>query len=213
VSPTHPLATAEVGATAAVVADLNPQHVVAGGPGVLGGAGQRLGDGVVGGDLDQFGQPPIEADVEADGDGGAASECRERRFQPTVPEGGRVEATGDLAQFVQRAAGLVGHFIQLCRQLGQRRCLDGAQPPSEGDQPLLRAVVQVALDTPTGSDSGRDDPRPGGGEQLVELGVDEGDGQLAGVQRDGIQAVSGERPAEEPVFQPCCTPCATRQPA
>ena len=45
-----------------------------GGGGVLGGVGQRLGDDVVGGELDRIGQPTVEVDVKADGDGGAAGQ-------------------------------------------------------------------------------------------------------------------------------------------
>jgi hypothetical protein len=72
----------EVGAAAAVVADADSQYtgvgvgghlVVDDGGGVLGRVGQRLRDDVVGGELNRLGQPPVDADVEADGDGGRRS--------------------------------------------------------------------------------------------------------------------------------------------
>jgi hypothetical protein len=101
-------ASAEVGA---VVADTDPQHAGAGvhldiddrGARVLGHLGQRLGDDEVGGDLDRVGQPPVQPDVEADGDGGAAGQHLERRVQAAVGEDGGVDPAGDLAQLVQRA--------------------------------------------------------------------------------------------------------------
>ena len=60
---------------AAVVVDVQVQVAVTfghldvggGGAGVLGGVGQCFGDGVVGGDLDGFGQPPVDLNVELDG--------------------------------------------------------------------------------------------------------------------------------------------------
>src|ERR671934_1686736 len=68
------------GAADAVVADRQVQAAVVG-PHVdvgdrrlrvLGGVGQRLGDDVVGGDLDRLGQPRLDVHVELDRDHGAA---------------------------------------------------------------------------------------------------------------------------------------------
>ena len=74
-----------------------------GGVGVLGHVGQRLGDDVVGGDLDRLGQPPVGPHVELDRDGGAAGQRLERRTQAAFGEDRRVDAAGELAQLVQRA--------------------------------------------------------------------------------------------------------------
>ena len=117
--PSRPVPRAKVGAAASVVADLHPQHVGAARPrmvstwtwtveacGVLGGVGQRLGHHVVGGDLDLFGQSPLDRDVQLDGDGAAAGECVQRRSQPALGEDRRVDAAGKLAQLVQRAGRL-----------------------------------------------------------------------------------------------------------
>jgi hypothetical protein len=73
-------ALAEVRPAAPVVVDAQVQGVVAGGDldvrgggaRVLGGVGQGLRDGVVGGGLDRFGQPLVYVDIEADRDGGPA---------------------------------------------------------------------------------------------------------------------------------------------
>jgi hypothetical protein len=102
---------AEVGAAAAVVADAQVQDAVtfghldigAGGAGVLGGVGECLGDGVVGGGLDRFGQPPVDLDVELDRDGGSAGQCFECGGQAAVGQDGRVQAAGNLAQVFQYA--------------------------------------------------------------------------------------------------------------
>jgi hypothetical protein len=50
-----------------------------GGVGVLGGVGECFGDGVVGGWL---GQPPVDLDVEIDGNGGSAGQRLESWAQP-----------------------------------------------------------------------------------------------------------------------------------
>ena len=69
--PDQPGPVAEVRAAAPVVADAHVQDAVtfghldlgAGGAGVLGCVGQGLGDCVVGGGLDWFGQPSFYPDV------------------------------------------------------------------------------------------------------------------------------------------------------
>jgi hypothetical protein len=86
------------------------------GGGVFGGVGQGFGHPVVGGDLDLFGQAPLDRDVELDGNGAAASERVQRRGQPGLDQQHRVDATGQLAQLVQ-CVGRLGHQgVQLCRQ-------------------------------------------------------------------------------------------------
>ncbi|GAA3040486.1 hypothetical protein GCM10010464_00020 [Pseudonocardia yunnanensis] len=81
--------------------------------GVLGRVGQRLGDQVVGGDLDLLGQPAIEADVEFDRDGAAAGEGLERGGQAAAGEDRRVDAAGELAQLVQSGGRLGGQVVEL----------------------------------------------------------------------------------------------------
>ena len=85
--------------------------------------------------------------------------------------------------------------------LRRYRCLGRAQSQGEGDQSLLGAVVQIPLDAAPGVVGGGHDPRPRGGELGVELGVVQGDGELPGDERDGVEPVGGERAAQEPVFQ------------
>ena len=155
--------------------------------------GQRLGDHVVGGDLDRLGQPPRHLHVEADGDGGAAGQRPERRAQPALGEDRRVDAAGDLAQLLQHVVHLGDRALQPLGQLagsGRRRRLRLPQLQGEGDQPLLGAVVQIALDAPARLVGGGHDPRPGGGQRGLRLGVgDRGGDQLgeAGQPRLGVR--------------------------
>ena len=170
-------------------------------------------DDVVGGDLDLLGQSPLDRDGQLDGDGAAAGECVQRRSQPALGQQHRVDAAGQLAQLVQRAGRLADQRVQLRRQLvglGRHRRLRRAQAQGEGDQPLLGAVVQVALDAAPGVVGGGDDPRPRRGELGVELGVVQGDGELAGDERDGVEPVGGERAAQQPVLQQQHRPQACR---
>jgi len=86
--------SAEVGSAAAIVADADPQDGVTialddedldvdgGGLRVFGRIGERLGDHVVGADLDLLGQSPVNPYVQLDRDGGAAAERLERWAQP-----------------------------------------------------------------------------------------------------------------------------------
>ena len=75
---------------------------------------------------------------------------------------------------------------------------------------MLGAVVQVALDAAAGLVGGGDDPRPGRGELGVELGVVEGDGELAGDELDRVEPFGGERAADQPVLQQQHRPQACR---
>ncbi|MDE2277130.1 MAG: hypothetical protein KGK09_12625, partial [Burkholderiales bacterium] len=85
-----------------------------------------------------------------------------------------MDAPGDLAQFLQRGLQPGGHAVQLldqpasprgCRRLGL------PQPQGEGDQTLLGAVVQIALDAAPGLVRGDDDAGAGGSQRRLRLGV------------------------------------------
>ena len=73
----------------------------------------------------------------------------------------RVDAARELAQLRERLRELVAGGRD--QRLGRRRVaadvgLDQPELQCEGDQPLLCAVVQVALKSPPLGVSGRDDP-------------------------------------------------------
>lgn len=126
----QPRAGADAGAAGPVVMDLDAQAVLVGGQGEVhdGGTGvlrrvrQHLGNGEVDSQLDRFGQPPLEADVQSDGDGGSARQPLEGRGQPALCEGRGVEAPGDLAQLLERAGEPGAHAGQLGGEVvGSRR--------------------------------------------------------------------------------------------
>ena len=74
-----------------------------------------------------------------------------------------MEAAGDLAQLLQHAGHLRDHALQPLSQLaspGRHVRLRGPQLQGKRDQPLLGAVVQVALDPPARLVGGGHDPRP-----------------------------------------------------
>ena len=73
----------------------------------------------------------------------------------------RVDAARELAQLPERLGELVAGGRD--QRLGRRRVaadvgLDQPELQGEGDQPLLGAVVQVALEPPPLGVAGRDDP-------------------------------------------------------
>ena len=108
-----------------------------------------------------------------------------------------MQAAGDLAQFLQHVVQPGDHSVELLRQLagpGRRGRLCGAQVQGEGDQALLGAVVQVALDTAAGRIGGGHDPCPRGCQRGLGLGVgDRGSGQLGEPRQPGLGA-SRHRP-------------------
>ena len=86
---------------------------------------------------------------------------------PAHGEHSRVQATSDLPQFLkhashpgQRAFRPLGQFAGSRRD----RCLRLCQLQAESDQPLLGAVMQIALDPATGGIADGHNPRPGSGQ-------------------------------------------------
>jgi hypothetical protein len=125
--------------------------------------GQGFGHDVVAGEFDRVGQPSLQAQVEADGDGGAVGQHLEGLVEPAPGEAGRVDAAGELTELVQRTAEPDGHSVQLGRQVavvGWYGGLDGPQLERQRDQLLLSAIVQVTLDAAAGGVAGGHDPRP-----------------------------------------------------
>src|SRR3954469_9345535 len=95
-----------IGSADAVIANRKSKHVVldtegnphARGVRVLRRVGQRLGNGVVGGHLDLVGEPVLEGYVELNANGGATSECFERRRKAARGEFGWMDALRQLAE-------------------------------------------------------------------------------------------------------------------
>ena len=168
----QPGARVRVGAADAVVADLDLDDSVARarpatagrvGLRVAGDVGERLGDDEVGGRLDRRRQPLARRLEDLDRDRRAVGEAAERRRQPAVGEHGGVDAAGQLAQLGGRLVELLHRLVE---QLGGRRRVGvelvagQAQVHGQRHQPLLGAVVEVALDPAPLGVAGLDDAAP-----------------------------------------------------
>ena len=136
---------------------------------VLGDVRQRLGDAEVGDGLDRRVEPPL-ADVDADVDRhrAAGGERGQGGVEPPVGQHRRRQAPREVAQLGQRGAGLGAGLLEqgggAVDVAGGQPCAGPAQLHGQRDQPLLRAVVQVALE-PASLGLGRlDRRRPGAGD-------------------------------------------------
>ena len=154
--------------------------------GVLGGVGQRLADDEVGGGLDLVGEAPIDRHVQMCRKRRAAAEFVERGREPALGEQRRVDAVGQLAQLRERErerfAGLA-HERSGRRRLARELCLEQPERHRDRDEPLLGAVVEVALDPPPLGVGRLDQPR------ARRLQLDQPGAQL------GLQALVLEREA------------------
>ena len=108
---------------------------------------EALGDEVVGGDLERLGEALVDLDRQADRHGRARRELLERDREPVAADDGGVDPARDLAQLPERGRDLAPRLRQARARLavGAQLLLEQAQLERERDQPLLRAVVQVAL--------------------------------------------------------------------
>ena len=143
------------------------------GPRMLDRVGQRFTGDEVRGRL-QPGAEALTGRADLDRQRRAAGELAQRRLQPRV-ELRRRQPLGQLAQLVDRP--LVSS-VDRAVEVGARLVLDVAQLESDRDQPLLCAVVQVALDPPALRIARGDDPRARGldlGELAAQLHVQAGD--------------------------------------
>ena len=123
--------------------------------------------------------------VELDRHGRAAGERLQRRPRPPLDRIAGWMPARDLLQVLDapaRPLGRVGQLTPGARLLG-RTGLGGAQRERERDQPLLRAVVQVALDRRRGLVGRGDQPGAGGGELGAALGVGDRGGDELGELR------------------------------
>ena len=156
--------------------------------GVLGGVGEGLGDDEVRGGLRgraRAAQRRRVGDVDADRDRAAGGQRGQRGVEAAVGEDGRVDAADQVAQLGERLLDLAVRVLQGGGGLRVARRLapGGAQLDAEGHQPLLGAVVQVALDAAA----------------LLVGGTDGGRAGLASAARPGPRPA---RPAPAPAVRP-----------
>ena len=170
-----------VGAAHAVVGDLDRHPAVrardldrdAGGVCVLGDVGERLAGDEVGRCLDGVGQP-LRTDGQLDRHRRAPRERGEGGSEPFLGEDRRVDAARERPQLVEG----VDHLgVRLGEELVDRRRAAVGEPAAgelerepDPEQPLLRAVVEVALEAAPLGVACLDDPRARGA-HLRELGA------------------------------------------
>jgi hypothetical protein len=147
---------------------------------VLGHVGQRLAHHEVGGGLDH-GREPLARHLGDRHDGRRPLDQRlDRPGQPGLGEHRGVDAAGQFAQLGQRLlrllAGRLDQRLQLGIDPGQAAARH-AERQGQRDQPLLRPVVQVALEPAAFGVPGLHDPGPGRPHQLqlrLDLGLQPG---------------------------------------
>ena len=166
--------------------------------GMFGRICQRFGDEVVGAHFCRVGQPLVNVHTEFHRNGGTPGEHLECGAQPAPREDRGMNAAGCLLE-VRRDAGQTGHDIRNLiperLQLRWHRSLGGAEFESQGDEPLLSAVVQIAFEAAPGVIAGCDNPGARSGELRAGLGVgDRGRCQvrevpdpLLGVRRQAVR--------------------------
>jgi hypothetical protein len=118
---------------------------------VLADVRQALRDDEVGGGLHLVGQPFVRRGDHPRGNGRACGEILQRGVEAPVAEDRGMDAAGQVAQLLQREAGLLPRLAHElgCLGIARGRALLGhAQVERQGDEALLRAIVEVALDPP-----------------------------------------------------------------
>ncbi len=165
----EPRAAADDRAADAVVGDAHVERpVLAERPhgdlrrrGVLDRVRDRLAGDEVGGRLDARGDA-LARRVDLDRDRRRPREVAQRGREPVV-EPRRAHAGRDLAQVADRRADLVHDLVERRREhlrLARQRQLQATELDAERDEPLLGAVVEVALEPAPLLVAGLDDPRP-----------------------------------------------------
>ena len=96
--------------------------------------------------------------------GSARGERLERRAEPAVAEQRRVDPPRQLAQLLDRELGLLPrlrHQLGRARRIARDPRLREPEREGHGDEPLLGAVVEIALDAPALLVRGGEDALPG----------------------------------------------------
>ena len=156
---------------------------------MLGDVREALRHDVVRRNLERFGKAPVELDRQAHGHGRPRNKLLERDFESVTADDRRMKAAGDLAQLGERVRDLAASPVDAgpdFRIVAQPRT-EHAEIEGERDQPLLRTVVEVALEQLPLSLCRLDDPRPGPS-QLLEPGSE------LRVQPGVLERDSGRRP-------------------
>ena len=153
---------------------------------MLGGVRQRFGDDEVRGRLHRQRQLPAAVEVELDRHRRAPRHGGKRGLQAAIGEDARMDPASELAELLQCGIELGARDRELARRRGVRleTRLEKPKAQRERDEPLLGAVVKIALDASPRGVRGLDDPRARGGQLLTRIHVRERRGDQLGEAAD-----------------------------
>ena len=122
---------------------------------------EALGDEVVGGDLERSGRRPSISTFSRTGTGARAASCSSATASPCPLTTAGWMPARDLAQLLERGRDLAPRLTEPRARIrvAVQLLFEQAQLERERDQPLLRAVVQVALEPLALLLTSVDDPR------------------------------------------------------
>jgi hypothetical protein len=137
----------------------------------------RTGDDEVGGSLDRFGEALVGCAANDDRERCTLRQGLQRQAQPSLGQDRRIDPMGQVAELAGCLLGLLNRGGEDRLQLWYTR--RGGRAPRQpqlirqGEQPLLRAVVEIALKPAAFGVARPHDPGPGRA-KILQLGQDPG---------------------------------------
>jgi hypothetical protein len=109
---------------------------------------EAFGDDVVRSHLERLLKPSVEVDQQPDGERGTGDDRLESHFQPMPAQHGRVDSLRDVPEFLERECDLLPRLIEtsLGIRVGPQPLFEQAELQRKGDEPLLRAVMEIPLE-------------------------------------------------------------------
>ena len=133
---------------------------------------EAFSDHVVHGRLDSLGKTGRRSTGDLDGKRGPVSERLQGGYKPAVGEDRRVKAASELLEFLEREFQILAYTLEqrlCCVRVLAQGLLGHPQMKREGDETLLGAVVEIALESPALRDTRLDDPCARGRQLIVGL--------------------------------------------
>jgi hypothetical protein len=158
--------------------------------GIHPGVDRTSGD-EVGGSLHRLGEAPVRCAANDDRQRRALRQGLERQTQPSLGQDRRIDPVGQVAELAGRLLGLLDRRgedrLQLWYTARGGRAARHPQLVRQGEQPLLRAVVEIALKSAAFCIARFHDPGPGRA-KILQLGQD------AGLESFVVHREPGRRP-------------------
>ena len=129
--------------------------------GVLGGVCERFEDDEVRGRLNGQGEVPAAVDVERNGHGRAVGDGGKGGLEAAIGEDAGMDSARELAELLERGIELGARDLELAGRRGVwlDTRFETSKDQRNRDEPLLGAVVEVALDAAARAVLGLHDPR------------------------------------------------------